>query len=231
MKEIPDVYIATPCLTGEPWAGYLKSVIETFMLLTNKGYRVEHDMMNGCSLIPLARNLMLQSFRDCGAKTLLFIDADLSWPAEAALRLVESPHDVIAGAYPVKDDDIRFPANWKAGSTRLLQSYGLQGGFLKISRRAIERMDEKFPDLKCHYDGKEMVALFDTMIVRGDPIDDQDPFKEGQWLGEDTAFTRRWQMCGGRAFIDPNINFEHYGHKAWPGNLLQWLSQNSRAAA
>jgi hypothetical protein len=202
------VYIATPCATGEVWLGYLKSAISTFMLLTNKGHQVEHDAMTGCSNICVARNVMLADFMASENDVLLFIDSDMSWPAEAALNLVESPHDVIGGAYPAKQDETYFLAKWRKGQTRLLEADGLPGGFLKITRKAVKKMQEHFPELRATHKGqREIYTLFDNGIF------------DGEYLGEDYAFTKRWQMTGGKAFIDPDIDFEHYGRKVYSGNL------------
>jgi glycosyltransferase involved in cell wall biosynthesis len=205
---VKKIYIATPCMTGEVWVGYMKSVIATFMLLTKNGHEVQHDTMTGCSNICVARNVMLQDFMDGDADAILFIDADLSWPAEAALRLVRSPHDVIGGAYPAKQDDTFFLAKVKPSATRLMEADGLPGGFLKITRKAVKQMQDRFTDLRCTYKGgREMFTLFDNGIF------------DGEYLGEDYAFTRRWQQCGSKAFVDPDIQFEHYGRKAWSGSL------------
>lgn len=218
MKD-QTVYIATPAMTGEVWVGYLKSAIHTFMLLTAKGYKVNHDVMSGCSNICVARNVMAQDFLDSENDILLFIDSDLSWPAEAALALVESPHDVIGGAYPAKQDDTHWLAKFRPGNTRLHEADGLPGGFLKITRKAMLKMVKQFPELRCKYKkDREMTALFDNGIF------------DGEYLGEDFAFTKRWQQCGGKAFLEPNITFEHYGRKAWSGNLNDYLSSLTRAA-
>jgi hypothetical protein len=203
-----SVYIATPAMTGEVWLGYLKSVISTFMLLTNKGYQVEHDAMTGCSNICVARNVMLADFMATEAETMLFIDADLSWPPEAALKILECPHDVVGGAYPAKTEETHFLAKWRKGHTRLLEAEGLPGGFLKITRKAVTAMQVKFPELRASYKGKrEIFTLFDNGVF------------DGEYLGEDFAFTKRWQICGGKAFIEPDIAFEHYGRKVYSGNL------------
>lgn len=215
MAAVPLIYIATPCMSGEVWVGYMKSAISTFMLLSKKGYEIQHDAMSACSNICVARNVMLQDFMDSKATAILFIDADLSWPAEAALRLIESPHDVIGGAYPAKQDQAGFLVKVRPGATRLLEADGLPGGFLKITRRAVMKMQERFVDLKCTYKGdREMFTLFDNGIF------------DGEYLGEDFAFTRRWQQCGGKAFVDPDIEFEHYGRKAWRGRLNDYVCES-----
>lgn len=209
------VRIATPCMTGEVTVGYTKSIIETFILLANEGFQVEHDVMIGCSNICVARNVMLADFLDSQADTLFFIDSDLSWKASDAVRVIGSPHDVIGGVYPAKNDEVHFLAKWSSRPTKLLVAEGLPGGFLKVSRKAILKMCNQFPQLRARYKHKrDIVALFDNGIF------------DGEYLGEDFAFTKRWQACGGTAYIDPDITFEHYGHKAWSGNLNDYLQLN-----
>ena len=197
----------------------MKSCIDTIVQLSASGYKVEHQFLNGCSNICVARTVLAYDFLRSDADTLLFIDADLSWDTAGALRLVESPHDVIAGVYPAKQDDIHWLAKWREGQTRLLEADGLPGGFLKITRRALEKIAEKFPELHCKYRDRDMTAFFENAIV------------DGELRGEDYAFCWRWQQCGGKAFLDPDITFEHYGRKAWQGNLQTYLTAHKRAAA
>jgi hypothetical protein len=211
MTEKVDVFIATPCMTGEVWTAYMKSCLNTIMLMTNQGISVSHNFLNGCSNICVARAVLADDFLQSGAKSMLFIDADLSWRPEDAIRVAMSPHDVIGGVYPSKEDNSKWLGKWRPGPTRLLEADGLPGGFLKISRNAFATIAEKFPQLRCDYRGRDMHAYFENGIF------------DGEYLGEDFAFTRRWQQCGGKAFIDPDVTFEHYGHKAWSGNLSQYI--------
>lgn len=204
-----DVLIATPSHSGQVHIGYMNSWFRTVLLLASKGFTCESAFMQGNALITSARNILAQDFLDSTADTLLFIDSDLSWRPEDALRLVQSPHDVIAGVYPAKCDEIKWLAKFKPGQTRLLEADGLPGGFLKISRRALEKLSETVPQYD--YRGRKMYAFFETAIV------------DGEYLGEDYAFTHRWKQTGEKAFIDPDCTFEHFGHKAWSGNLNDYL--------
>lgn len=190
------------------------------MLLSQNGYQVSLDAMSGCSNICVARNVMLADFMESGAKCALFIDADLAWNPSDALKLIQSPHDVIGGAYPVKQDGGGFLARVKSGPTKLFETDGLAGGFMKVTRNAVLKMQKKFPELKARYKkDREIYALFDNGIF------------DGEYTGEDYAFTRRWMQTGGKAFIDPDMIFEHYGRKAWSGSLSDYLIAREGAKA
>jgi len=125
-----------------------------------------------------------------------------------AVKLCNSPHDVIGGSYPGKSDEVHFHGlNMKPGPTKLMEVDGLPGGFLKITRRALEKIARKFPDLAFEYNGIKCHGWFENAIV------------DGEYLTEDYAFTWRWKQCGGKAFMDPDMTFSHFGNKVWQGNL------------
>jgi len=60
-------------------------------------------LLGGDALITRARNTIVTQFLDTPAAThLLFIDADIGFSPEAALRLLRSGYPVVAGVYPAK---------------------------------------------------------------------------------------------------------------------------------
>jgi hypothetical protein len=216
-----DIYMATPSMSGDLWSGYVRSWLATMILFANNNLSVEHDVLCGCSNVAVARCLLAQNFLDSDCHTMLCIDADLGWKSEEALRLVQSPHEVVCGVYPAKVEYEKWPADWKPGQTRLLEAgMGIPGGFVKIKRSALEKMAKQFPELLCTYnDGRPINGFF------------LDGIFEGQLMSEDYAFCQRWKQCGEKAFIDPDMTFEHRGMKTWSGNLAKSLKARDRAAA
>jgi hypothetical protein len=91
-------------------------------------------------------------------------------------------------------------------------------GFMMIKREVIDRMIEKYPELKYNNDlntppelNPHFYAFFDTMI---------DP-KDKRYLSEDYCFSRRWQDIGGEIWLDPSISLNHYGSFNFQGNPSQ----------
>lgn len=91
-------------------------------------------------------------------------------------------------------------------------------GFMMINRTAIDKMIEKYPDLKYNNDlntppelNPHFYAFFDTAI---------DP-KDKRYLSEDYTFSRRWQDIGGDIWLDPSISLNHYGSFNFQGNPKQ----------
>jgi hypothetical protein len=199
-------------MDGTVWINWVNSYVHTIILLANNGYSTQLQAMTGNALIQYARAMLAQMFYDeTDCCDLLFVDSDISWDPEGALRLIQSPHDVIAGVYPAKVEGtpIFQTRGVRNGYTSLIETDGVPGGFLKISRRAIKKMRAAYPELKAIYREKEVHMLFDPMIVDTLP------------LGEDYAFCERWIRLGGKVFVDPDINFEHHGRKVFTGNMLK----------
>ena len=91
-------------------------------------------------------------------------------------------------------------------------------GFMMIKREVIDKMIEKYPELKYNNDlntppelNPHFYAFFDTMI---------DP-KDKRYLSEDYTFSRRWQDIGGEIWLDPSISLNHYGSFNFQGNPSQ----------
>ena len=98
----------------------------------------------------------------------------------------------------------------------LIKLHDAGTGFMMISREAIMKLIEAYPEIKYNNDVNinneslkdKFYALFDTMI---DPIDKR-------YLSEDYTFCRRWQDIGGDIWLDPSISLNHYGHFCFQGN-------------
>jgi hypothetical protein len=87
-------------------------------------------------------------------------------------------------------------------------------GFMMISREALTRMHEHYPELNCKNDHQnrdfdEYCAIFDCMI---------DPDSK-RYLSEDYAFCRRWQQMGGKIYADCNTTLGHVGNLPFSGCL------------
>lgn len=216
------VFIATPSHSGEVCCEHAKSLFETTTACLMNGIPYSHAFSIGNALIHDARNRMVGWFMASPATDLLFIDADIAWDASDAIKLITSPHDVIGGAYRQKRDDAEMynVANPVPGATGLIECDYLGTGFLKISRRAIERMTEALPETRYQdSDGNPIHAIFDTANI------------DGTFIGEDALFCRRWRELGGKVFMAPGMTLWHVGRKAYGGNFAQLIAREKAKAA
>ena len=222
MKHRRHLFIATPSHSGQVCCEHAKSLIQTLPALAQNGIAFTHSFIMHDAIIQDARNRLVSWFMASEATDMLFIDADISWEPAAALRLAMSPHDVIGGAYRQKREDAEMynVAGMKAGGTSaLIQCAYLGTGFLKISRRAIEKLTAAHQDTKYQdMEGRDCYGLFDVRIA------------DGRIVGEDALFCQRWREVGGKVFLDPDMTLWHHGEKAYRGNFAELIARAEKAA-
>lgn len=99
--------IATPSHDGNCNLGYALGLTDLAVFLASHGVHFEMARVVGSSLIPHARNSLVDMFLKSKCQKLLFVDSDQGWTKEAALILFQSNRRIIAGVTPHK----RFPIN------------------------------------------------------------------------------------------------------------------------
>ena len=163
----------------------------------------------------------------------MFIDADIGFPVEQVLRMLDFDQDVVAGMYPLKrlDYDAAAIQRVKDGEplqTAQLRYVGLpcQGaerqekngfvtgvyagaGFLLIRRGALERMAEAYPET--HYRGAHNTAHPNTSPNLYALFDCMIEPDTGDYLSEDYAFCKRWRAIGGTVWLDTRSRLTHVG--------------------
>lgn len=233
------LFLSTPCYGGLCLEKYMKSIVNLQMLLMREGVQLMLDTTENESLVHRARNVSIGRFmQKTDADYFMFIDADVEFDAQSVLRLLRSGHEVSVAVYPkkvvmwdqareaVENGDER---NMALLSSSLVANIGatkrsvvngfvevLDGptGFMMISREALTKMHEHYPELNCKNDHQnrdfdEYCAIFDCMI---------DP-ESKRYLSEDYAFCRRWQQMGGKIYADCNTTLGHVGNLPFSGCL------------
>ena len=214
------LYIATPAFGCKLHTAYVHALLRTSNVLNNGGISHMVAFLPGDSLITRARNVLVAQFMAGEFTHLLFIDGDIKWEPEAVLRLIAASQfkdiEVAGGIYPKKALPSAFPVNFVAGSESSLNQHPDTGyieikdaptGFLMVRRSAFEKMMAAYPERKCCFRENSPVkelpfeyALFDCVID-----------SDGRYLSEDFGFSRLWQKCGGKVWMDPEIKLSHYG--------------------
>ena len=221
------IMFATPTYKGITDPDFLDSLEATVTLCQAKGYETEFALITGCCYVQEARNKLVKQFIDSGADVLFFLDDDISWPAEAAIRLIEMPDDMVAGVYPLKQAVPEFPGVIHTDVSHYpvvradgcISAAGVPTGFLRIRRNVIERMINAYPDQKYtdYKDGASTETLHD-LFPQG--------VRNGRWVGEDYAFCQLWKAIYGEIWIIPDIDFTHAGFR---GNYHQFLLSQPRS--
>ena len=174
------VFIATPAFSGQVTIPYALSLCELTYTLKAHNYHVVHRVTSSGSLLVAERNRLIQQFWDSCADYMLCIDADLGYPAQAVLAMLDADKEFICGVYPARgtqgkeftfrpalnDDDTIVAEN------HLLKMEYIPAGFMLLKRSVIEKMRNHFPELYyCpKYDKEKKQAaycFFDTEVFDG----------------------------------------------------------------
>jgi hypothetical protein len=236
------VVFSMPTYSRHPCEEAKLSSLATQYLFQKNGIDTVWRDLGGDPYISKARNTLASEFlldhKD--ASYLFFLDDDVGFPAEAALKLVNYDADVAVGIYPKKTDEEEYPVELifekqKDGGVVPVERNGLYltslapTGFMCIRRNVLEACAEdsgKYPrdDLK-----KGTVWNWD--IFRTGFVPNEPNGKIGKWWGEDFFFSIMVRNLGFQIWTDPNIDFTHRGTKAWRGSFSDALQKKMAALA
>lgn len=219
-----NLMIATPAYSGTVNIPYMLSFSNTFHVLQLHNIKITPLVVASGSLLVAERNKILEAFWKSECTHILMIDSDLGWPAEAVLAMLNENKDFIAGVYPArgKSNEFLFRPNLNSSGAivtdrHLLKMEYIPAGFMLLSKNAVEKMREHFPELYFEPKNKNVnnpesaYCLFNTEIW------------QGEFWGEDYVFCRRAREAGIDIWVDPLIQFDHAGTI---GMLLESLSQS-----
>ena len=208
--------------------------------------------MQSESLITRARNKMVARFLDDESLTHLFwIDSDITFNPQSAIRLLLADRDVVAGVYPSKSlnwPSEGLPANTtRADFERRYAEYPFNPlgygktpvganvddngfvevaeaptGFMVIKRDVFYRMMKRYPNLNYRPDGPPNHPKAHLHWLFFDCMVDPD---YNRYLSEDFAFCRRWRDMGGRIFVDTECRLQHLGQHMYSGNIAENLKE------
>lgn len=217
VAEKCSVFIATPTY-GRVTAQYTSSLARTVLYLTNCKIKNEWSFHMGCSVIDLARNMMVADFLKSKMTHMLFIDDDLDWDHRAVVRMLAMDLPIYGGTYSKKGmDDMAHVAcgNGKRmfGCT---EAWSLPTGFMLIKREVIEDMIQKRPDLKFKFFGDDETDKYTYRFFQSTihPV-------TGEWLGEDYFFCELAKSLGYEVWVDMIHKIEHIGSVAFKHNIAK----------
>jgi hypothetical protein len=244
MAAAPKIFLATPCYGGVAHIHYMRSVLDLQAACAGRDVGLQVELGGGDALITRARGVMAAKFLNHSDAThLLFVDADIGFSPDQVFRLLDADKDVAGGVYPAKHIDwakarqaaqgglkdlmaasvgyvVRFIPNPTSSVEVGDDGFGVVAyvgtGFLMIKRQALARLAAAHPELTARMGDMtgagvdEAVMVFETMI---------EP-ETRQYLSEDYAFCRRWRDLGGEIWADFQGRFNHVGHMAYSGGLM-----------
>lgn len=223
------VVFCTPSLSG-PTAPYIKALEESIPLIVGAGWEEGYAQCIGNPYISAARAEMTRRALDAKADVIVYLDYDLGWQPKDLLKLLETPGDVVAGTYRFKKDEVEYMGSLLTDANNIPQGRASDGtlaatrvpaGFLKVTKEAINKFMETYPELVYGPHYCPSIDLFNHGACAADRL----------WYGEDYAFSRRWIATGERLWLIPDLDIAHHSKdKIYPGNFHKFMSsQNEKA--
>jgi predicted O-methyltransferase YrrM len=230
MKQ--KVLFAIPSITGDIRGETAIALTESIIMCRELGIETDFRILSHCPILPVARNTIVAMFlADPEATDLFFIDYDVKFNAEATVKLLRRPEEIVAGAYRVKTDNrIAYsveiqkqdgrPIGKIDGEEVLLKADFLATGFMRIKREVFDKMYAAYPDLRYEenvikVEGRNISEAYDLF---GMGIDHE----RKRYTTEDFYFCKRWRDIGGELWCYPDVDFDHIGRKAYSGNFHEY---------
>lgn len=231
-KEIKKgLFVAAPSYEGKIHVDTSDALIREAYAAFGKGIQYlvqfrQHNMMSA-----MIRNWMVGKFLDSEYSHIAFVDWDVSFPTGTLCNLMERDVDIVAAAYPYKNEPVDFPMAWlgdpgsdlwlvdpktgKRSNTGLVEVAGAPTGCMVISRSCLETMISMRPDLEYYEPAlKEQKAYSLFEWIRRDRL----------MYTEDFAFCNLARECGFKVWVDPSFDMAHVGYKKYTGNMLKWMT-------
>lgn len=209
---------------------FMRCLDATKALLDEHGVKWVQVQKDGGSHVGKAREGVLWSAMKTDATHLFWIDDDMTWEPETVMALLASGLDFSAVVGMRKTTPVKPACNVLPGAslfdhrTGFLEVRDVGFAFVCLKREVITRLCEAYPDLKYQTgDGSDQYALFLDMI-------DRDSEPEGERLGEDFSFCRRWRKIGGRIWVDAHAALGHWGASNYTGRLSDFFIYGAKDA-
>jgi hypothetical protein len=214
-NEVRRVLIGTPALDGKVQAWYTDSLVNSIKICGANGIDLLPVILIEESILPMARNELLNIAYEQNVESIVFIDSDQIWDPNALLEVINSSHDVI-GLPVVSKTDVPGNFNVKIDNTNqiekkdgIVKASAIGTGFLKISRNALEKLWES--NKSTQFRGKELKLICEYSV------------DDNGFIGEDINLCHKLKKLGFDIWVNPNSTCAHIGNKIWMGEFSQFL--------
>lgn len=190
-----SVFFGTPTYDKTVTIDHDTSMVESAIILTQLGVRLQRHVEAGGIYLGLIRNKIVEAFLASDADDLLFVDADVGFDPRCLPRMLSYKQEVVGGLVPKRstesENDFHQGAMTGVVEDGLFQTLEIPTAFLRIKRSAFAKLEKPY------------------FRAEADPTA----------FGEDIYFCRRWCETGNFLWIDADITFSHRGSRAWRGNF------------
>lgn len=224
------ILFAIPSYSGKIHLTTQTAIANASVEAAAKGWATDMTTRTLDSIISRARNVLASIFWQSNATDLLFVDADVAWNPGDFTRLMSHNEDLVGGVYPTRGNvngEPQFVIKPLDGQLLidgrgLAKVDGVATGFLRITRKCMQRMVEVHNDRWFHDQTAPGIKIYSLFDFQFDPIG-------RQMFSEDYVFCRRWRETGGTAWADCELMMHHTGEQTFSGRFGDYLRQKYKA--
>ncbi len=241
------IFIATPMYGGKNEGLFAKSILDLQAFLMAHGIESRFSFLFNESLIPRARNYLVDEFLRSGYTHLLFLDADIEFEANDILTLIVLDKDVVGAPYPKKsinwsaikeavkrNPDISpgdlerlvgdfvfnpIPGTKEFKVTEPLEVLEIGTGYMLVKREVFDRFKEEYPHLRYKPDHVGQANFDGSRYIHAYFDTVIDP-KTHRYLSEDYMFCQYWREIGGQVWMCPWMRTGHVGTYKFTGDMV-----------
>ncbi len=217
------VLVGTPCYDGRIDVCYANALRQTEALCRSRGIEIVPIYLAYDALVQRARNDLVRLALEAGFGDMLFIDSDMEWEPQWALKLLEHPVDCVGAAYRKKTDaqelytvraHMPIPVDLKTG---LWVVEGVGTGFVRLSRKALQALWDASEEYE--NEGRKCRWIFDVCVV------------DHQLVSEDNIMCEKLRQLGINVHIDPSFTPTHIGMKKYVGDFAAYVAALNKKSA
>jgi hypothetical protein len=215
------VLVATPSYDGKVVFDYVRSLLKMVRLADSRGIKTSFAPITGGS-VSRGRNTATATLMAHDFFThLLHIDADMGWPPEALLRLLNADKDIVGCTYPKRmlTERPQYIGGLEAGALAedgFVRARYVGFGFTLVKREAIEKMIAFYP-WASHKDEANPNEMW-NLCPDGMNLD------TGTYQSEDVQFCHLATEAGLEVWADIALPLTHTGPVTFDlGPMARWL--------
>jgi hypothetical protein len=205
------VLIATPCLDGKVDAYYVHSLCESIKLGLKHNLAINAIFLANESILPMARNELLNVAYLQQYDAMVFIDDDEYWDHKALIDILLSEKEVVALPVVNKGDKkIEFNVFTDSNTQQDLEDGFISvtkvgTGFLKLEKQVIVDLWESNPEITFRSKTLKLICDYGTI--------------NGGFVGEDITLCRKIRELGYKIWVNPKHTVAHMGVKMYKGDF------------
>lgn len=207
-----NILIATPCLDQKVDAYFVNSLCESIKLGLKHSLDIRCVFLANESILPMARNELLNLAYHEGYDSVVFIDDDECWDEKYLIDIINSEKDVVCLPVVNKTDGKRVyniitdtMEKDPVDGYYKIQKTGT--GFLKLSKAVVARLWESSESVE--FRGRTLKNICEYGK------------SGGSFVGEDIMLSSKISRLGYDIWANPNHTVSHIGNKTYTGDFLK----------